>query len=81
MSMGNSRSKSDRWSEIRAEPHPKERYAHPFLAERAPKLDPGGGRKWAMGGLNGQWKGVLSACEEFGELKQRLQHWLDQQRA
>lgn len=64
------------WSEIREEPHPKERFAHPFLAERAPKLDPGQGRSWAMRELGGKWKGVLSACEELDGLKQRIHEWL-----
>ncbi len=64
------------WSEIRQEPHPKERFAHPFLAERAPKLDPGQGRAWAMRELGGKWKGVLSACEELTELRQRIHGWM-----
>jgi len=64
------------WSEIRQEPHPKERFAHPFLAERAPKLDPGQGRAWAMRELGGKWKGVLSACEELDGLKHRIHEWL-----
>ncbi len=67
---------SDSWSEIRKEHHPKERFAHPFLAERAPKLDPGQGRAWAMRELGGKWKGVLSACEELTEFKQRIQEWM-----
>lgn len=66
------------WSEIRREHHPKERYAHPFLAERAPKLDPGQGRAWAMRELPGKWKGVLSACEELEGLKHRLHEWMQQ---
>jgi hypothetical protein len=65
------------WSEIRKDPHPKERYAHPFLAERAPKLDPGQGRAWAMRELGGKWKGLLSACEELDGLKHRLHHWME----
>jgi hypothetical protein len=64
------------WSEIRQEPHPKERFAHPFLAERAPKLDPGQGRAWAMRELGGKWKGVLSACDELDGLKHRIHEWL-----
>jgi len=67
---------STRWSEIHKEPHPKERFAHPFLAERAPKLDPGQGRAWAMRELGGKWKGVLSACEELDGLKHRIHEWL-----
>ena len=65
------------WSEIRKEHHPKERFAHPFLAERAPKLDLGQGRSWAMRELGGKWKGVLSACEELEGLKQRIHEWIE----
>ncbi|WP_434391302.1 hypothetical protein [Melittangium boletus] len=68
------------WSEIRREPHPKERYAHPFLAEQAPKLDPGQGRAWAMRALAGKWQGVLRACEELETLKQRLHAWIQSPR-
>ncbi|MET0406576.1 MAG: hypothetical protein ABW123_29430 [Cystobacter sp.] len=67
---------SDTWSEIRRDHHPKERYAHPFLAQRAPKFALGDGRKWAMEQLAGKWKGVLSACEELEGLKQRVHEWM-----
>ena len=63
---------------IMVDRHPKERYAHPFLAERAPKLDPGQGRAWAMRELPGKWKGVLSACDELEGLKHRLHEWMQQ---
>lgn len=64
------------WSEVRAEHHPKERFANPFLAEHATKLGPGDGRKWAMRRLGSNWKGVLEVCEELKELKQRIASWL-----
>jgi hypothetical protein len=64
------------WREVRAEIHPKERWAEPFLRERAPRLDPGAGRGWAMRNLGGQWAGVLRRCEELGELKRKVQAWL-----
>jgi hypothetical protein len=32
------------WAEVRGERGPKERFAHPFLAAHAPKLDAGQGR-------------------------------------
>jgi hypothetical protein len=71
------------WSEIRADPHPKERFAHPFLAERAPKPDsgPGEGRAWAMRELVGKWKGILSVCEELEAFKQKLSGWLQRRNA
>jgi hypothetical protein len=65
------------WRDIRAEIHPKERFAHPFLEERAPKLALGGGRPWAMRELGGQWRGVLDRCPELKDLKQRIETWLD----
>jgi hypothetical protein len=65
------------WREIRAEIHSKDRFAKPFLQERAPKLDTGEGRAWAMRGLGGQWRGVLQRCPELDDLKRRVEVWLD----
>jgi hypothetical protein len=65
-----------RWQDIRNEVHPKERFAEPFLRERAPKLDLGGGRAWAMQDLGRHWSGVLQRCDELGELKRKVQGWL-----
>jgi hypothetical protein len=64
------------WRDIREEIHPKERFAIPFLKERAPGLDLGQGRTWAMRELGGQWRGVLKRCPEIRDLKQRLEVWL-----
>ncbi len=60
------------WAEIRGERDPKERFAHPFLAAHAPKLDAGQGRKWAMRDLGARWKGLLDVCPEIAELKMRI---------
>lgn len=65
------------WTEIRRERDPKERFAAPFLAARAPRLSPGGGRVWAMRALGARWKGVLQVCPELAELEQTLRGWLD----
>lgn len=65
------------WTNVRAEHHPKERFAHPFLAEHAPKLDLGGGRAWAMRPLGQKWKGVLDVCPELAELRRRVSSWLE----
>jgi hypothetical protein len=65
------------WREIRAEIHPKERFAEPFLQTRAPRLDAGQGRDWAMRDLGSQWRGVLRRCPELDELKRRLEAWLE----
>jgi hypothetical protein len=64
------------WQEIRAEIHPKQRFANPFLKENAPKLDPGQGRAWAMRELGNRWRGVLERCPELKELKIRIEAWL-----
>jgi hypothetical protein len=64
------------WNGIRAEHHPKERFAEPFLSEHAPKLGPGGGRKWAMRGLGSKWRGILRGCPELAELRERIAGWL-----
>jgi hypothetical protein len=60
------------WAEIRGERDPKERFAHPFLAAHAPKLDAGQGRKWAMRDPGARWKGLLDVCPEIAELKARI---------
>ena len=60
------------WAEIRGERDPKERFAQPFLAAHAPKLDAGHGRKWAMRDLGARWKGLLDVCPEIAELKARI---------
>ncbi|HKI00625.1 MAG TPA: hypothetical protein VKK31_01475 [Thermoanaerobaculia bacterium] len=65
------------WRDICTEIHSKERFAYPFLRERAPKLDPGRGRVWAMRDLGSQWRGVLQRCPEIEELKQRIRAWLE----
>lgn len=64
------------WQTVREERDPKERFAHPFLADRAPPLSPGNGRKWAMEPLGQRWRGVLDVCPELQELKDRLTIWL-----
>lgn len=64
------------WKSIREERDPKERFAHPFLADRAPPLSPGNGRKWAMEPLGQRWRGVLDVCPELSELKKLLTVWL-----
>lgn len=64
------------WKEIRAEVHPKERFAQPFLKKNAPHLDTGAGRTWAMRELGAHWKGVLQCCPELRDLQQRIEVWL-----
>lgn len=69
---------SEPWNEVRAEQHPKERFADPFLSEHAPRLGPGGGRKWAMRQLGPTWQGVLGVCPEVADLRQRISGWLSE---
>lgn len=63
---------ADRWSDIRAEHHPKERFAIPFLEERFPALGVGEARRAAMREVGKRWRGVLQVCPELEELKRRL---------
>ena len=64
------------WSDVRAEIHPKGRFAQPFLGKNAPKLDPGAGRAWAMRDLGARWRGILQCCPELNELQERIEKWL-----
>ncbi len=64
------------WREVRSERDPKERFAHPFLARRAPKLALAGGRAWAMREVGAKWRSLLDVCPEIAELKQTLAAWL-----
>lgn len=64
------------WKTIREERDPKERFAYPFLADRAPPLSLGNGRAWAMRPLGQKWRGVLDVCPELQELKDTLTAWL-----
>jgi hypothetical protein len=65
------------WSTVRCERNPKERFAHPFLITRTPRLDVGGGRAWAMRELGSGWRGVLRVCPELQELRDRIRGWLE----
>jgi hypothetical protein len=65
----------ERWSGVRSECHPKERYAEPFLQEQGWLSQVGKGRKRAMRGLSAQWKSLLSLCPELATLHSRLQDW------
>ncbi len=66
------------WNDVRAEHHPKERFADSFLNEHAPRLGPGDGRKWAMRELGPKWQGVLAVCPELADLRRRIAAWLSE---
>jgi hypothetical protein len=61
-----------RWSDVRAECHPKERFADPLLKSLG-AAGPGKGRKSAMRSIKGQWSTLLALCEELRELRERIQ--------
>jgi hypothetical protein len=61
------------WREVRAEHHPKETFAEPFLLDHAPKGNPGRGCAWAMHALDRKaWRALLDRCPELDELKQKI---------
>lgn len=64
------------WQTVRVEPHAKERFALPFLAEHAPALSLGAGRKWAMRDLSAGWSALMQLCPELEKLKARVDDWL-----
>lgn len=63
-----------RWTEIRADCDPKERWAEPLL-ETLGAGGPGRGRKKAMEALPGQLRSLLGVCAELGVLRDRLDQW------
>lgn len=65
------------WNEIRSEKSLKERFSQPFLRDRAPKLDAGGGRAWAMRELGAGWRGLLQVCPELLDLREQIRGWLE----
>lgn len=64
------------WSEVRAEPDPKERFFDPLAAESGWEAEVGGGRKKAMRQLGANWQGLLQVCDELRELRSRVEAWL-----
>jgi hypothetical protein len=62
----------ERWSAIRSDCDPKERYADPFLREKGWLTEVGRGRKHAMRELPTKWGPLLSVCPELAELRDRL---------
>lgn len=61
------------WRQVRAEHHPKEAFAEPFLEEHAPRGNPGRGRAWAMHALDRKsWRVLLDLCPELVELKEKI---------
>lgn len=60
-----------KWSDVRAECDPKERWAEPLLRELGNR-GPGGGRKNAMRALKGNLKTLLALCEEVQSLKEKI---------
>lgn len=67
-----------RWSDVREDCDPKERYADVLLKEKGWLSTVGKGRKKAMEGLGSKWQGLLQVCPELADLKQRIATWLEQ---
>lgn len=67
------------WQVVHSEPHVKERFARPFLADHAPALGPGAGRKWAMRDLGAGWPALVQICSEIRHLRDRVREWLGRQ--
>lgn len=64
------------WPEVRAECHPKERFADPLLKKQGWSLEVGKGRRRAMRDLGAGWRGLLQVCPEIDNLKGRIAAWL-----
>ena len=66
-----------KWSEIRAEQHPKEMYFIPFAASRGLSNEPGEGRSTMGREAAQKYQRIRSRCKEDIEaLEARLQGWL-----
>lgn len=66
-----------RWSEVRDECDPKERFWDPFVRREGWVGEVGRGRKRAMRGLGSAWSGLLATCPEIAELRERLRTRLE----
>lgn len=67
---------TDKWSEIRADCDPKERFWDPFIARKGWGAEVGKGRKRAMRALAGHWSGLLQVCPEIAALKAEIAAWM-----
>lgn len=56
-----------RFTEVRAECDPKERFAEPLL-DQLGREGPGQGRKHAMRALSGKWQSLRGTCPELSQL-------------
>lgn len=68
------------WGDVRRECDPKERFAEPFLdglASRNGSVGPGRGRKATMRSLPGNWRRLISRCDEVRDLMERIRAHLD----
>lgn len=66
-----------RWTEVRAECDPKERYFDPFIEQQGWLETVGRGRKRAMRNMGRSWSGLLQVCPEIAELKMSIESWLE----
>jgi hypothetical protein len=64
-----------RFSDVRKECDPKERWAEPLL-EAMGTDSPGGGRQAAMREIRGSYKSLRDTCKELGDLERAIRVWL-----
>lgn len=68
---------SQRWSDVRKECHPKERFFDPLVESKGWGLSKGKGRSAAMAALAGQWKALKQRCPEVRRLEEAVAAWLE----
>jgi len=68
---------SPRWSEVRENCHPKEKYFDPLVREKKWQEGPGKGRASAMRALSGNWRSLKSLCPELQQLQDGVAAWLE----
>ena len=71
------RSELPRWSDVRADCHPKEKYFDPLVREKKWQEGPGKGRASAMTALSGNWRSLKSLCPELQQLQDAIAAWLE----
>jgi hypothetical protein len=66
----------DRWSQVRKECDPKERYFQPLARAKGWLESKGRGRAEAMKALAGNWRALQQRCPEVQHLREHIGAWL-----
>ena len=66
----------DRWSQVRKECDPKERYFQPLAKAKSWLESKGRGRAEAMKALAGNWRALKQRCSEVQQLQDEIAVWL-----